>query len=167
MTLRDCITPNPTAVTTMTPLSEALIMMNVAGLRHLPVVDDHRKFLGLVSRFDVEMALTEQDPGLSPPGLDEIIELGSPTLSGSESVDYVWGVLGRAPGLSPLPVVQEGRLVGTVSQHNLLRAMAGLPPQREKTSSATLGLLSEWAERSAPGASDTVRAATRAPRSSA
>ncbi len=145
------MTMRPVTIGPDTGLQEALDLMAAHGLRHLPVMDADGKFVGIVRDHHVRAA---QGGGEGPKeaGRDilSVTELGTPTLHGNESVENAWTVLGRNPGFNPLPVVNDGKLTGTVSQHDLLRAMAGLPRRDElETGKATL-LLDEWAARSAP-----------------
>jgi CBS domain-containing protein len=134
-------------------LAETLELMRAYSLRHLPVVDDEGRFVGVVNGRDVEAELTASGGLAAERGILGIVELGTPSLHGDESIENVWARLARAPGLNPLPVIQDGKLIGTVSQHELLRALAGLPPQNGNGVSQAVPTLRDWASRSTPAES--------------
>jgi CBS domain-containing protein len=128
MDVRKCMTTRPVTASANSPLAEALELMARRGLRHIPVLGAGRKFVGVIHECDVRTALSQDDDAAERDVLS-VTRLGELTLHGSESVEEIWELLSRSPWLNPLPVLHKGRLVGTVSQHDLLRALAGLPPK--------------------------------------
>jgi CBS-domain-containing membrane protein len=122
---------NPVAAQSVARLGEALELMTRHGLRHLPVIEADGTFVGIISDHDIRAALSEEGKDVPERGVLSIANLDSPTLGGDSSVEKAWALLSRSPGSNPLPVVTGGKLEGTVSQHELLRALAGLPPQSE------------------------------------
>jgi CBS domain-containing protein len=124
------MTTNPVTLRPETRLSEALGSMKRHGLRNLPVIETDRRFVGVVRQHDIEKEI-RKEAAAAERGVLGIAILVTPTLNGNESMEKAWAVLSRSPGSNPLPVVESGRLEGTVSQHELLRAMAGLSPHDE------------------------------------
>lgn len=151
MNVRDCMTTNPVTARSEVRLSETLELMKAYNLRHLPVIEGDGRFVGIVKRGDVEATLAEAGGRSADRGILGVVELGTPIMRSDESTEHAWTLLSRSPGLNPLPVIQDGRLVGTVSQHELLRALAGLPRQDGEPAPEPVPLLRDWASRSAPG----------------
>lgn len=127
MKVRACMTTNPAAAQPLTRLGEALELMALHGLRHLPVAEGDGRFVGLICEYDVHAAISEEGDVILDRGVRSITRMHTPTLQGDDSVEDAWALLSRSPGLNPLPIVADGMLVGTVSQRDLLRAMGGLP----------------------------------------
>jgi CBS domain-containing protein len=150
MTLRSCMTTNPLTVQPETRLKDALELMTAHGVRQLPVIDGGSRFVGIVRDFDVREALAESGDGNAERDLLSVTELGTPTLHGNASTESAWGLLSRSPGLNPLPVVTDGKLEGTVSLHDLLRSLAGLPPQAVTGRTEIRTNLHEWSSLSSP-----------------
>jgi hypothetical protein len=125
------MTVNPVTTQPLTRLKDALELMSRRGLRHLPVVGADREYVGLVSEHDIRTAWNGNGDEALERGVLSVTKLSAPTLDSAKSIEDAWAMLSRSPGLNPLPVVTDGKLEGTVSQHDLLRAMAGLPPQAE------------------------------------
>ena len=66
--VRECMTPDPVSVHSKDPISTAVRRMDEGGYRHLPVVDDKGRVLGIVSRrdfFGEETAQLENGQGRS------------------------------------------------------------------------------------------------------
>jgi acetoin utilization protein AcuB len=148
MTIRACMTTNPVTLRPETRLSEALDLMKRHGLRNLPVIETDRRFVGVVRQHDVQEEV-RKDATAAERGVLGIAILGTPTLNGNESMEKAWAELSRSPGSNPLPVVESGCLAGTVSQHELLRAMAGLSPHDESVTltmppGITAKMLNDW-----------------------
>ncbi len=124
----ECMCRRPVQVEPTTRLKEAVEKMARHGLRHVAVVEPDGTFIGIISYHDVRTALTDGSDGVEDRGVLSVTKLGTPTLTVDATTEEAWALLSRAPGLNPLPVLQNGKLAGTVSQHDLLRALAGLPP---------------------------------------
>jgi len=129
MKVRACMTTDPVAAQPRTRVGEALEMMTRHGLRYLPVMDEDRRFVGVVSECDVRAAMSNGGDVILDRGVLSVTKEFAPTLRGDDSVEDAWELLSRSPGLNPLPIVTDGRLEGTVSQRELLRAMGGLPKE--------------------------------------
>lgn len=132
MTARDLMTRQPEAASPDETVLQARDRFRGGGFHHLPVVRDGR-LVGLVSDRDVLRAAGpslgthewDADGGL---GIDRTLgEIMSPdplTADPLMSVEEVADTMLRH-GVSSLPVVEEGRLVGIVTSADVLRHAAG------------------------------------------
>lgn len=150
MTVRTFMNINPVTLDSATRLKDAQDLMHAHSVRHLPVVDTGDVFVGIVQDHDIRVEVRKHGEEALNRAVLNIIVLGTPTLEGNDSIDDAWALLSRSPGYNPVPVVDAGKLVGTISQHQLLRAQAGLPPSDESSSRSVSPFLSEWAARAAP-----------------
>ena len=131
MLVRNCMTRHPVMVDPDTTLPEARQIMVENQIGHLPVVDDGKKLLGLVTRSHFAMSLENID------SLD-VWEISSKltdlkvknvmikkkqviTVSPDTTVEY---------SAKLLPVVEDDKVVGIITTIDLLRSyqeMLGLP----------------------------------------
>ena len=122
---RDLLTVTPD-----TPVTLATKRMAERRVRHLLVVspDDATKLLGLVSSHDLYLAADSGIHPLSPRALDReqhtIGEVMTPrpfSIPSNTSIAAAARIL-RDKKFGCLPVVDHGRLVGVLTEHDLLRA---------------------------------------------
>ena len=112
------------------PISEAYAEMAVGIVRHLPVVDDRGRLVGVLSDRDVLRALSAKHP----PCVAEVMSRDVITTR-PEANAHVAADLMLDNKISSLPVVDDtGALVGLVTQTDYLelarRALLGLPLER-------------------------------------
>lgn len=114
--------------TPLTEIARLLVMESVTGV---PVVDGDERVIGLVSESDVLAALLR--------GASEEVQAGEvmshPPIVADEfmATDDVLGLL-RQANIHHLPVVRDGRLVGIITPHDILRFYVErtLPPSPER-----------------------------------
>ncbi len=129
MLVRDRMTPEPETVTTNTTLKEALNLVRSNPFRHLPVMDENGRLVGIVTEkslvyasptptttisvFEVDYILSRTKVGQVIEG--EVITVG-PDLPIEEAarvmVDHRIGCL---------PVVEDGELIGIISDTDIFR----------------------------------------------
>lgn len=56
VTIKDLMTSTPHVVEADTPVEKVRTLMHRFGIRHLPVIDDNKRVIGLVSHRDLEFA---------------------------------------------------------------------------------------------------------------
>lgn len=110
---------------------EAHEIMDWAHVRHVPVVDGEDHVLGLVNRQDLLRAALARissranlgpDQQLALIPLDAIWERHVRTVSPEATVRDAARLM-RAEKLSCLPVVEGGKLVGILTDHDMLKAL--------------------------------------------
>jgi len=144
MQVRDVMTAKPMTIDPEAPLETAVAVMRERRLRHLPVVDGAGRLVGIVTDRDIRSAI------LGP----AIAEYASTTDRGrlralagdlhDVRVGHVmtWGALTTAPDalvaqaaavmadarIGCLPVVESQQLVGILTEHDVLKALAATLP---------------------------------------
>jgi CBS domain-containing protein len=127
--LETLITYNPTAVTPQTPLADALHRMGQYVLRHLPVVDDERKLVGIISDFDARVALDGDAarkaaaPWAGGAGSQTVADVmtHSPVVARATDSPQVALRAMLGGGFHSVPVVDQQRLIGIVTSTDFLR----------------------------------------------
>ena len=131
MKVRDVMTGQPLTVALNTLVREAADLMKARGIRHLPVVDQTGRLLGILTDRDISHAALV-------PALAEYLSWDPRRLRAPRVRDVMtWTVVTIDPdatlvqaGLSmfqhrigSLPVVENGRLVGILTDRDVLAAL--------------------------------------------
>lgn len=111
-------------------LRDVIKTMATGGFRHLPVVNAHGRLVGIISDRDVRSLLPA--PGADPFEIDRFVEktkVGEVMTRDPLTLDAKASMLEAVEKIlehriGALPVLDDGRLVGIVSQVDLLRAFA-------------------------------------------
>jgi CBS domain-containing protein len=132
MNLASIMTADPRCVRPETGLQEALALMDAAYVRHLPVVSDAGRLVGLVSDRDLLKATgwlpsgregdPDQNGGRRRPATVEQV-MAQPVVTAAPDDPLVKAAVdlaGRRIGC--LPIVREGILVGIVSEMDVVSA---------------------------------------------
>jgi acetoin utilization protein AcuB len=146
MTLRvqDVMAKAPMTIDPDTPLDTAVAVMRERGLRHLPVVDDGGRLIGIVTDRDIRSAILapafaryvpdEQRRHLRALAttLDnipvrDVMTWGAVTIGGQAPLAQAAAVMADAR-IGSLPVVDGDRLVGIVTERDVLKALAATLP---------------------------------------
>jgi CBS domain-containing protein len=127
-TVADLMVADPIVAGLEQSLSQVDSLMGVHSVRHLPVVDDQKRVLGVISNRDI---LRWQRSSLSSASssspditvrdvLSENVWSTSPEASLHDAAQTL-----RDHAFSALPVVEESRLVGILTETDFLRFIAG------------------------------------------
>jgi len=133
MRVRDLMTAKPITVDPDTPMLQARQRMAEERIRHLVVVDDAR-VVGIVTDRDIRLNLPSPATSLSVWELNYL--LSRLTVGGVMSAAVIVVDPDRPIAeaarlmldhkIGALPVVDEGRLIGIVTESDSVRAMAGM-----------------------------------------
>ena len=130
--VRDLMQTSVVTATPETTLSEIIVSLADAHVSSVPVVDSHRRVLGVVSASDVLVAEAEaQDPEakqrLSESAqASDMMTPNAVTIDPGESVREAARLMLYAD-VHRLFVVSEGQLVGVISTTDIVRAVATAP----------------------------------------
>jgi acetoin utilization protein AcuB len=139
MQVKDLMTKDPFTIDPEAPLGTAIDVMRTKQLRHLPVVDEAGQLAGIITDRDLRQAILAPAIGeyLSASGQRRVRRLGE-SLEDLKVRDVMtWGVATTHPDapvahaalimserrVGSLPVVEQGRLVGMLTERDLLRAL--------------------------------------------
>lgn len=133
MRVREWMTTDPVTVTPDTTVDDARRLLQIRGVRHLPVVRCGR-LIGIVSDRD----LVAGHPTVRPSGLAESLGAGRPlvcevmssppwTVGADDPLDAAARQL-LSRRISALPVVDGSRLVGVITTTDCLLALLSVTP---------------------------------------
>ncbi|MBI4591524.1 MAG: CBS domain-containing protein [Candidatus Rokubacteria bacterium] len=139
MRVRDAMTPDPLTIDPEAPLGTAMEVMRTKALRHLPVVDETGRLVGIVTDRDLRQAtfapaLAEQ---LSLTAQRRLRGLGEALEDLRVKDAMTWTVVTTDPDatiaraavlmfegrVGSLPVVEGGKLVGILTERDVLKAL--------------------------------------------
>ena len=118
MTIAHLMTREPVALTARATVGRALAEMDVAGIRHLPIVDREHRLVGVVSQRDLLAAASAGDSGrpLSEVMRPDVVSVTPDTVA--REAAYL--ILHH--GIGCIPVVdRSGRLVGIATDADFVR----------------------------------------------
>jgi CBS domain-containing protein len=131
--VKDLMRSSVITISSEAGLDRALLIMSRNRIRHLPVVEDEHKMIGIISDRDLRLSMKEmeQGPGTAPKGyyLPALTKVKSimmkdvvttrPDVPLAEAV----GMMSDRK-IGALPVVEDGKLVGIVTETDALRLLA-------------------------------------------
>ena len=136
LTVRDVMTDQPRTVLADTPLKEAARTMVRAGLGALPVIDEERRVLGMVSERDIiRHLLTTQvfsgadvrsmmTPGSGSRSVRDIMSRQVMCVAPEQPIAEVASLMSNKD-VDRVPVVREGQLVGFLTRGDIVRKLIG------------------------------------------
>jgi acetoin utilization protein AcuB len=127
------MTRRPVTITPETPVGAAFAVMREHEIRHLPVVDPDDRLIGIVTDRDLRQAsltrfhaLRERDRDLT---VEDVMTWAVITTGPDVPIAQAMKVIYERR-VGSLPVVERGRLVGILTEQDLLRALIGEFPDR-------------------------------------
>lgn len=118
--VRDRMSRPAITVTAATPLAEALSLMGARRIHYLPVVDEHAHLVGMVNSDDVLGTRRRREPAGLVGGV-----MSAPAISTGPAVPLAEAMRLMADhGIGALPVVHEDRVVGILTQSDVVAAVA-------------------------------------------
>lgn len=140
MLVRTVMTENPYTVYTDTPLSDAQAMMRREKVHRLPVLDHHKKLVGIVSEKDLLYAspspastlnVYEMSNLLSKVKVGDVMTKGVTTVGPDDLVEDAARKMSDH-NIGGLPVVEGDKLLGIVTESDVFRLFIDLFGSREK-----------------------------------
>ena len=127
--VRDAMTPDPITIHSDTRLREVEELFEAHDFNGVPVVDPHRRLLGILTKFDLLKAFCF-DAHAMVPRYDEIMEQTAETVMTRDPVCVspqlpLSRLLQKLVEMraKSLPVVDDGRLVGIISREDVLKVL--------------------------------------------
>ncbi len=135
--VRDLMTCNPDTVTPDTPLRDVLQKMKVEACRQLPVIDENRLLVGIITDRDVRLAMNSP---IVLHGRWQDVELLETATAGSCMTPNPITVTPNTPAyraaeklsvykVGALPVVENDLLVGIITVTDFLNHFTARQPQ--------------------------------------
>jgi len=134
MLIKDLMTPNPIHISPYRSVAEAGEAMEKHRIRHLPVLDDDGRVLGLVTRSSLGQALPGMGTGLtrfefkyltSSTQVREVMVKEPARIREDEAVEEAARVMNE-DRISSLLVMRDEELVGIITDTDLFGALLGL-----------------------------------------
>ncbi|MGQ9780048.1 MAG: CBS and ACT domain-containing protein [Bacillota bacterium] len=145
MFVRNWMTENPMTVTENVPVLEAGEIMRRNGFSRLPVVRDGR-LVGIVTEMDIirvspspatTLSVFEMNYLLSKLTVKDVMTKNPKTIAPEATLEEA-AVLMRDYKIGALPVVEDGKLVGIITESDIFDAFISLMGLREASSRITL-----------------------------
>ena len=141
MKIKHWMTPDPITVTPETPIIDAKAIMKEKRIRRLPVVDNDGKLVGIVTYRNIIEASPSAATSLSIHELNYLIlklevkdcmRRKPITVTSNDSIIDIINT-GHKKGIGAFPVVDDGKLVGIVTETEIVKAMIHIFGTREKS----------------------------------
>jgi acetoin utilization protein AcuB len=132
MLVKDRMTPNPVTITTDTSLKEALDLVRSKPFRHLPVLDENDRLVGIVTEKSLvyasptpttTLSVFEVDYILARTKVGQVIQGSVITVAPDLPIEEAARVM-IDQRIGCLPVVEDQKLVGIISDTDIFRVFA-------------------------------------------
>jgi CBS domain-containing protein len=144
MDVRDIMTKNPISIDQDTPVGTAITFMVERKIRHLPVVDDHGALVGIVTDRDLRSAalapaleqylsraarrrLRGIGASLESLRVRDIMTCNPVTTRPDMPVSQAAALM-LEKRVGSLPAIEDGKLVGIITDRDAVRALAAQVP---------------------------------------
>ena len=114
---------NPITITEDADIEEAISIMKSNSIRHLPVVSGDRIFMGLVTLADLRLGLIPSM--VADVSLKDLIIRNPFTVDPDQDIEHAARLIYEKK-VSGLPVVKNGKLVGIITETDILRAFVDM-----------------------------------------
>lgn len=111
--------PNPFTVAVQTTVQQAIELMKINSIRHLPVVDTEKQLQGLLTLADLKQALIPSM--LGDLTLADMMIKNPMTVDPDDDIEVAAQLIYKYK-ISGLPVTRKGKLVGILTESDILRA---------------------------------------------
>ncbi|MBW1722303.1 MAG: CBS domain-containing protein [Deltaproteobacteria bacterium] len=119
MKIRTLMIPNPITIGEKASIQEAIEVMKEHSIRHLPVVGKNNKLKGFVTLADLKIGFIPSM--VADLSLKDLMIRDPITVEPGDSVESAAQLI-YTQKIGGMPVVENGRLVGIITQTDILRA---------------------------------------------
>jgi acetoin utilization protein AcuB len=110
-------------------VAEAAQKLKEKKVRHLYVVDENQKFLGMFSGIDLVYNIIAENKECTKMKVEEVMKKDVTTFSKQDDFTKAFGFMGKF-NLFTVPVVEEGKLVGILTYKDVVQKVMELKKQR-------------------------------------
>ena len=119
MKIKALMIPDPISITEKTSIKEAIEIMKVNSIRHLPVTGEGNMLVGFVTLADLRMGLIpSMVAGLT---LSDLMIKNPITVDPDSDIEIAAQLIYKHK-ISGIPVVKKGKLTGIITESDMLRA---------------------------------------------
>jgi len=118
MKISSLMIPNPITVAPEASISEAIEVMKINSIRHLPVVSPDDRLIGFITLADLKQGLIPSM--LADVDLTDLMISNPITVHPEDDVEKAARLIYEHK-IGGLPVVEDGRLVGIITESDILR----------------------------------------------
>lgn len=127
MKIRDVMHTELVSILPHVSLEAAFTLMQAHGFHHFPVVNGKMELIGILSDRDLlRGGLRQRRADWSRILVQDVFTRDPITTTSENTLQDAAGLM-AAHRISSLPVVEDGRLIGIITHHDLLKVMAALP----------------------------------------
>ena len=119
MKIHSLMIPNPITITAQASISEAIELMKINSIRHLPVISKGNKLLGFITLSDLKQGLIPSM--LGDLSLRDLMIKDPITVSPDDDIEVAAQLIYNHK-IGGMPVVKGGRLTGVITATDILRA---------------------------------------------
>jgi acetoin utilization protein AcuB len=132
--VREAMTPAPVTIAPEASLAAALATMRQHEIRHLPVVDADGRFVGIVTDRDLRQAsfarFRSLTQGFQDLVVQDVMTCGVVTIDPQATIARAATVMFERR-IGSLPVVENGQIVGILTERDLLKLLMRESPKLE------------------------------------
>ena len=140
MLVRERMSRSPVTISTDVPITEALKVMRKHSVRRLPVLDKEGRMVGIVSEKDLlyaspssasSLSIYEMHYMLSQLKVTEVMATDVTTISADTPLEEAARIMADNK-IGGLPVLQDGRLVGIITETDIFKVFLEMLGARDK-----------------------------------
>ncbi len=153
MRVRDVMTKDPMTIESDALIAEARKTMKEKNIRRLPVVNSG-KLVGIITKRDIDEAMPPPNTAtaayefhhfLTNTRVEDVMKVNPITVSDDLPFEEILKV-GQKRKISSFPVVKEGKLVGIITESDVVRFLTHVLGLNEEGSRITIeGTVAKWA----------------------
>ena len=128
MLVQDCMTRNPISIRPESDPVAAIGLLKAGGFRHLPVLDSQGTLVGIVDRTDMETFLSKAgSPGVMKRNhrVDQVMSRNVISVAPTCPLEEAASLMVKHK-IGSLPVLEEGRLVGIITETDIFSRFAAI-----------------------------------------